>query len=255
MIRLLAIASFVPFAAQAQEFEVASIKLAGPEQAGRSSFNTSAGSMRIIASLKAMIAKAYEVAEFQVQAGPSWLNDDRYVVEARIADGSAAPSGTTYEDHRRRELEMHQRLEALLASRFQVKIRRETRELPVYSLVVDKKGIKFKEGQKESGLSTNRNRAAGTMVGTGARMDALAQVLGNMVERPVNDSTGLRGIYDFTMTWMPEQFGGDPGAPQVEVSGPSLFTALQEQLGLKLESGKGPVEVLVVERAERPSDN
>jgi uncharacterized protein (TIGR03435 family) len=137
----------------------------------------------------------------------------------------------------------------LLAERFQLKVHWETRQGDVYALVVAKNGSKLKVGDaaKETGLSTNIAGHLGRMVGTNAPVFYLSTVLGNKLSHPVIDKTGLQGKYDWTLMWDP-----DPGPDSTE---PSIFTAVQEQLGLKLDAQKGPVQMLVIDSVVRPSEN
>ncbi|MGA3328790.1 MAG: TIGR03435 family protein [Terriglobia bacterium] len=156
-----------------------------------------------------------------------------------------------------------------------------TKELPVYALVVAKNGSKLHEAKPgdtyPKGLKGSDGRpighpnvlhiARGQLIGQGIPIGTLAMLLSFQLDRTVLDQTGLKGNYDVTLLWTPDEAsaamtagpgGGASGAgaaPPPESSGPSLFTAIQEQLGLKLESTKGPVEVLVIEHIERPSEN
>jgi uncharacterized protein (TIGR03435 family) len=147
----------------------------------------------------------------------------------------------------------------LLAERFQLRVHRETRELPEYALVVGKNGLKVKEitDLPEAGIASN----CGRMTGTRAVMSGLAVVLSRELGRPVLDRTSLAGKYNFQLTWAPETGpcsqpadvrGSEASNPD---DGPSVFTALQEQLGLKLEAIKGPVEIIVVDQAEKADAN
>ena len=132
-------------------------------------------------------------------------------------------------------------LQTLLADRFALAIHRETRQLPVYSLVIAKSGSKLQQGDAASpNFSTGTTSLRGTM-----DTAALAGHLTATLERTVIDNTGLKGTWEFSLTWVPED----------QTDGPSIFTAVQEQIGLRLESTKGPVQVLVIDSAERPSEN
>jgi uncharacterized protein (TIGR03435 family) len=137
--------------------------------------------------------------------------------------------------------------QALLAERFKMAVHRETKDLPVYALVVAKEGFKLKEVELgHGGFSAGR----GQMKASSMPLAAFAQRLSQVVDRPVLDQTGIQGAFNFTVEWSPED---DTTASP---TGPSLFTALQQQLGLKLEARRGSVEVLVVERADRvPIEN
>jgi uncharacterized protein (TIGR03435 family) len=140
-------------------------------------------------------------------------------------------------------------VQSLLDERFQLKVRHETREMPVYILSVGKDGSKLRSPAGETGsMRTNGSNGKTNVVATGAPVAALAQMLGQQLRRPVIDKTNLTGLFDFELNWF------NANAPTDEV-GPSVFTALQEQVGLKLESAKAPVEVLVIESVQKPSEN
>ena len=134
-------------------------------------------------------------------------------------------------------------LQALLADRFQLTVRRETRELGVYNLVPDKKGPRLEE---VSAAGRGVGLQKGTLNAFGADMATLANVLSRYVDRVVIDRTGIKGFYNFALKWT---------ADDADPAGAALFAALQDQLGLKLEAAKAPVEVLAIDRAERPSQN
>jgi uncharacterized protein (TIGR03435 family) len=129
----------------------------------------------------------------------------------------------------------------------------------VYALTAVKTGPKLVATSYIEGQNTSIRNGPGGMQGTNARIWMLANVLSQQLGRSVVDKTGLTGTYHFNLEWTPdpsEPHGpGDPGQPAPDPSGPSIFTALQEQLGLKLESQKGPVEVIVIDRVEKPSEN
>jgi uncharacterized protein (TIGR03435 family) len=156
-------------------------------------------------------------------------------------------------------------LQTLLEERFKVAVHRETRMEPIYELVVPKEGPKLKPtaGPDANGRQGFfcRGRGLGPCTATNADIGALVRMLSQMLGRPVRDKTGLANKYDYTLTFAPEPTQLAPGAPApdavqpVDSNAPSIFTALQEQLGLKLESTKGPVEVLVVDNADKPEPN
>ena len=160
---------------------------------------------------------------------------------------------------------VRQKLQALLADRFQLTLHHETKEQPVYALVIGKNGSKLQESQsKQEGRHMMMGR--GELNGEGVPLDMLVSNLSRQVGRPVIDRTGLKGNYDFKLQWTPDpgQSGGPMGGPPppgVEAppppdpNGPSIFTAVQEQLGLRLESQKGPVDLIVIDRVEKPSEN
>jgi uncharacterized protein (TIGR03435 family) len=143
-----------------------------------------------------------------------------------------------------------------LADRFQLKLHRETKDEPVYALVVGKSGTKLQQssGNEASGFRGLRI-GRGQFTGSVATLEMLTTALANQVGRPVLDRTGLNGSFNFKLEWIPDAApGGDAPSPS-DSTGPSLFTALQEQLGLKLESARGPVEILVIDHVERPGEN
>jgi uncharacterized protein (TIGR03435 family) len=209
------------------------------------------GGLRITgASLRNLISLAYNVRPFQVSGGPQWMDTDRFDIEARAttSDGDAAPDPARAREEQRQTGE---RLQSLLSDRFQLQLYRETREQPVYALVVARGGSKLRQSPEANGLIRMMSR--GTLRGEGVAVGMLTLNLSNELARRVIDKTGLTGKYDFELKWMPAAAG--PQAAEGDPERPSLFTALQEQLGLRLESEKGPVEVLVIERVERPSGN
>jgi uncharacterized protein (TIGR03435 family) len=158
-------------------------------------------------------------------------------------------------------------LQALLAERCKMMTHRETKDLPVFSLVIAKNGPKLVEANPDeiTSISTSRNGASELITGKARSIADLARWLSVSLGCPVLDMTGLTGKYDFKLEWTPDDAPTQPSAggaasnppppASVDSSGPSLFTAIQEQLGLKLESGKGPVEIIVIDHIERPSGN
>ena len=222
-------------------FDAASIKPSNPDSVGGSTFSfTSGGGFAATnATLKGLIESAYDVRDFQISGGPGWLDSDRYDLTAKSSPGA---SGTTNETR--------QRLQSLLSERFQLRVHRETKDLPEYALVVGKGGAKLREGEPANGPA-GIQRECGRMTGTGASIANLTVYLSRQLDRPAVDKTDLAGRYDFQFSWTPDS-GPCAGASS---DAPSLFTALQEELGLKLESTKGPVEVIVVDGAEKASAN
>ncbi len=229
-------------------FEVASVKPSPPDASGMFIRPLPGGSLRVSgASLRNLISLAYDVRSFQISSSSQWVDTEHYDIDARAAApdaGTPAVPPKPGEDRRK----LLESLRSLLADRFQLTLHTETREQPVYALVVSKGGPKFQESPEPGGLIRKMGR--GTLKGQAVKLEMLALNLSNELGRRVIDKTGLSGKYDFELHWEPRQ------APEPELpEGPSIFAALQEQLGLRLEPSKGPVEVLVIDRAQRPSKN
>ena len=235
-----------PQAAASPSFEVASIRPRGTEYTVVA-VSISGPKVTITAyPLLGLLMMAYQVEPFQIVGGPSWRDSERYDILAK-AEGQAAPTNA----------QVNLMLQALLADRFRLRFHRETRELPVYRLVVGKGGPKLKESaaDAQSSLSFGSGGALQEITVSKGSMEQLARQLSNSgIGRPVRDGTGLTGSYDYKLKWLPGMRAG-PDAAADTGGPPSIFTALQEQLGLKLESGKGPGEVLVIDHVEKPSEN
>jgi uncharacterized protein (TIGR03435 family) len=223
-------------------FDVASIKLhpgtitmsADPAVRGRRVTGTAS-------TLLDLITTAYGVKYDQVSGGPGWGDSDHYDIDAK-AEGD----GILTKD------QAQKMLQTLLAERFQLKIHRETKEVPVYALVVGKNGPKLKETSADApGKNFVRGGSTGMhMEATRGTMEQLARQLSATAGRPVVDKTGLTGYYAYTLDWIPASRALEPDSDI-----PSMVTAIQEQLGLKLERAKGPIEMLIVDHAEKPSEN
>jgi uncharacterized protein (TIGR03435 family) len=202
-------------------------------------------------TLKFLITVAYGVQNIQVSGGPAWLDTAKFDMLAKPAEG-AKP-------------QVLPMLRSLLEDRFKLTIRREMRELSVYELKLAKTGGPLGPNLKESHLAACpiESPAVGTvpcggfwlrpggLSGNRDLLSALTKPLSTIVGRPVVDKTGLTQSFDLTLEWTPDL--GGAGNANTEL--PSIFTALQEQLGLKLEAAKQATEVLVVERAEKASEN
>jgi bla regulator protein blaR1 len=260
-------------ASKVPAIEVASIK---PNKSGTGMTmlrTTPVGFSASNVSLKALIQQAYGVEENQILGAPSWLGSERYDMEAKVASSDTDALHDLNPDQRRLMLQ------PLLADRFQLKVHTELRDLPVLALVVAKGGPKLHEakpgdtypnglkgfdGEGGSGMMLMR---PGQLTAQGLDFSSVAKLLSQQLGRTVQDKTGLTGKYDFTLQWKPDRDPSPmPGAPQPGQQGPgatlstdsseaSIFTAVQEQLGLKLESRKAPVEVLVIDHVEAPSEN
>ena len=237
--RLAVIFLLTSIAAQAQaprvEFEVVSIKLGDPTDPS-SSGRTAPGRLEMRnATLATLIRNAYGLHEYQLEGGPKWMKSERFHIDAKLPAGAARDQTRLM-------------MQAMLADRFQLEFHRVTKSMPIYNLVVASGGPKIPAATAEQpqGGSSQGPRQ---IKGSGIPVSSLAQMLIGAVGAPVVDRTGLEGKYTFALEFAPQS-----GAREDETL-PSIFTVLQERLGLKLESGKGPVEVLVVDRAERPSAN
>jgi uncharacterized protein (TIGR03435 family) len=249
---LIVLSVCLPIAAWAQQpaFEVASIKPS----------NYQGGPLRVTARIVAdgiafsnvtprlCIQRAYGVKPYQL-SGPEWIDTERYMIVAKAA--AAVP-----------EDKILLMLQTLLVERFQLTIHREAKEMAIYALVVSKNGPKLKEATDEGATQIGGDGGAGLeTVFERASMAQLAGTLARSVDRPVIDATGLKGLYNFRLALANDgrsrPNGAAAGPPEATdpSDAPSIFTALQERLGLKLESRKVPVDVLVIDRIAKPSEN
>jgi len=248
--RLLTIAGMAALACAQQppSFDVAVIKPADPANARYGMGFSANGKTLTIDGLtpRQIIREAYGVFPDQVSAGPSLVNSGW--IDSQSYDITAKAEGEAPITREQSNLMFRQ----LLFDRFDLKIHRETKPITVYSLVVEKNGPKLKTGGAAGPYLSGP--APGRLVGTRASMAFLARALGGSLGRPVIDDTGLNGQYDFTLSWSPDDVRAR-NAEAADPSGPSLFTALQDQLGLKLESKKAPVEVIVIDHIGKPSPN
>jgi uncharacterized protein (TIGR03435 family) len=261
----------VPAIAQQPAFDVAAIKRNVSGEPGPR-FKMFPGFTVERATLKDLVKLAYEIEDFRISGGPGWINSDRYDIEAK-AEGNPVWN---------QEVRMLQerRLQTLLNDRFKLMIHRETKELPIYVLSVAKGGLKL-HPLKEGDCIARDPTKLGTPLAPGktpmdycgyggfgrglyenstADMGGVAGALSTLLGRKVVNKTGITGTFRIRLTFTPDEsmprFSGDPGyPPPSDTTDPNIFTALQEQLGLKLESGKGPVDVLVIDHAEKPSEN
>jgi len=223
------------------KFEVASVKPSAPDWHGMFSRYLPGGGLRITgATLQNLISMAYGVPGFQISGGPKWIDNDRFDIDARLTTSVATEAtnpGLTREDQQKAA----EGLRSLLAGRFQLVLHPETTEQPVFALIAAKGGPKLQESMESE--SFVRRMGPGSIKGQAVALRMLVVNLSNELNRPVIDKTGLTGKYSFELKW------------DTDPEGTSIFAALQEQLGLRLEAQKGPVKVLVVDRAERPSGN
>jgi uncharacterized protein (TIGR03435 family) len=223
---------------QPSRFEVASIR---PSQADPHSSGISTGSGRLTATnvtLKRCIMGAYGVGPNQIFGGPDWLDADRFNITAKAEQ----PVG----DHA-----LMQMLRMLLTERFKLAFHRDTRPIEAYVLEVAKNGPKL---EKSGGGGATTSNGRGDIVVTNTTMDRFAEVLSRQMDLPVVNRTGLEGVFNLRLRWTPDT-GKPPTDAGTASEGTSVFTAIQEQLGLRLRGQKVPIEVLVIDHAEKPSEN
>jgi uncharacterized protein (TIGR03435 family) len=235
------------------KFEVASLK---PTQdtSGRGGIRPAQGGERYIATgipLRLMIMVAYQLKADQITGGPDWINTDRWDMNAKAEKPSSAD-------------ELHLMLQDLIADRFQLKFHRDTKELPVYVLSVDK-APKMTPHEAASAGDPWIDQAVERVVQVRlsakfCHMDYLAWRLGQLLDRPVINRTRLKGGYDFELSYTRDlppgvREGALLNGEPIDISGPNIFTAIKQQLGLKLEPQKGPVETLVIDHVEKPAEN
>jgi uncharacterized protein (TIGR03435 family) len=219
-----------------QEFEVASVK-PNKSISYNSSFRTDKGTLTATnVSLRQLIVNAYAIEDYQVEAA-DWIGSERFDVSATFPGAPLAAFPAM--------------LQHMLADRFQLVVHREQKTRPVYALTAGKSGIKFKAAPDSDCGSHSRNATGTQFVGTCVSMDAFAQFLSKRrrdlpVDLPVLDLTGLKEFYNVKLDWVS---GDNP-------SGTTLLVALEEQLGLRLETRKAPIDMLIVDHAEKvPSEN
>jgi uncharacterized protein (TIGR03435 family) len=223
-------------------FEVATIRPSDPAN-GSSGFQTRGRRLFVLnETVDSMLVFAYGVQRRQIVNEPTWLGTDHYDIEG-LPDITGMPNVDQY----------RVMLRKLLADRFHLVLHREQREMGIYALKVSKGGPKLGPSLTDPNAPQDQTGSGGGVNDwrfTNNSMPEFAKFLQFQIDRPVNDETGLNGKYSFRLKWASEQtVDKDPNA------GPGLFTALEEQIGLKLEATKGSAEVLVVDRVERPSPN
>jgi len=206
-------------------------------------------------TLMYLLMYAYDIRpKYRVIGAPTWSDENRYDIQAKVGDADVAAF---------QELNFPQRIalvQQVLTERFKLKVHRETKVHPIYSLVVVRQGVLTEappraDGVKPFAMRPGRGDRAGQMVVTDFSLPALAANLSGILGRTVIDNTGLNGQYHADLHWTPDRWssmGSDPAANTQELS---IFTALQEQAGLKLVPTEGPVECLVIDHVELPSEN
>jgi uncharacterized protein (TIGR03435 family) len=261
------LAAGMPGVAQTPTFEVASIRQNKSGADGASVRVQPGGRLNVTNnSLRNIVRNAYNVQNFQIVGGPDWINTDRWDIVAKAEEDAAAP-------------QLIVMMRNLLADRFKLVLHTEMRETPVYALVLARSDgrfgpqlrrstvdcaallASFKE-KKETPPNTINGRPscgtrtqAGTMMTTATTMADFVRNLAPMAGRPIVDRSGLTGAFDIDLTWAPDQQGAPGTTPAAPDDRPSLVTAVQEQLGLKLESQRLPFETLVIDSVERPKED
>jgi uncharacterized protein (TIGR03435 family) len=225
-------------ATKPQAFEVVSVK---PNRSGTDSSHARSRPGRYYATnikVKELIQDAFGVKEFQISGAPRWTETEGFDIDAITGTSSDLT-----------DKEFEPILRALLTDKFQLRFHRETKQLPAYSLIVAKNGPKLRAHSGDAVFDVSIRRRPGKLIlsGTKMSMSRLTEVLSRRIEHIVLDRTGLSGEYDLKMEWAPD--------PSGESADASIFTALQEQLGLKLESTRALVEIVVIDGVERLSEN
>lgn len=236
-------------------FEVATIKPSKPDARGKG-FGVPPGGRRINTlntTVADLMTFAYGIHPRQIVGAPSWVESEKY-------DISAEPNGEGAPNDRQWKL----MIQKMLADRFQLRLHRDKKELSVYALTVGKAGPKLTKstGDPEGLPSLGFRGRLGAMAARNANMKDFSGLLqGTVLDRPVIDQTGVTGRWDFTLDWTPDEFqftsmgnANLPPQPKDEVH-PDLYTAIQQQLGLKLEPTKAQTEVLVIDKVEKPTEN
>jgi uncharacterized protein (TIGR03435 family) len=236
------------------QFEVATIRpdkaSDGPRFVGHSPTGLTVKNMPVLFLLR----EAFGLEDDRILGAPAWVKTDRFDIEAKVGESDIPRLKALTIDQRRLMLR------PFLENRFNLRFHYENKVLPVYALVIAKGGSKMKEFKPPGDPATNGLRyiGRGHLEARGTLMEFSVSVLSQQVGRTIVDKTGLRGKYDYTLEWEPDDAppmaGGDNGLP-VDSGKASIFTALQEQLGLKLEPQKEPISVLVIDQIEPPSAN
>jgi uncharacterized protein (TIGR03435 family) len=233
-------------------FEVATNKPSVPNTPGKLFTVKGPDVFTLNTTLSDLMTMAYEVHINQIAGGPSWFENDKFDIQGR-----PSAEGIPNTD------QLRGLMRSLLAERFKLTTHNEKKEMPAYVLTVGTGGPKMTANTANpNGLPGLFFKSLGQMAVTNANMGQFAGALqGAVLDRPVVDRTGLQGRFDFTLTWTADDsqfrsFGPrPPSGPPADNAPPGLFTAIQEQLGLKLERANAPVDVVVIDRVEKPSDN
>lgn len=248
-------------------FDVASIR---PSSSDALRTVRSASELHMIdVTVRYLMEQAYNIpwtngSKDRIRGGPGWIDSDHYDVDAKIGSEAAAALEQMPEEQRRTQMNL--RLQTLLADRFRLKVHFESKQEPVFAIVAGKDGPKLApaapsaEGPQGQGILVRYSGQSAQMTAKGATLGDLANWLTGYSEmggQTVVDQTGLTQRYDFALNWTRDRTlaSGEQSESETGASGPSLFTALQEQLGLKLVNTRGPVEIVVIDSIERPTEN
>jgi uncharacterized protein (TIGR03435 family) len=246
-------------------FEVASIKLnksTTPLTGGHLFEGRWSGTGETLSTIEFAYGHGVSLSHSQVSGGPSWIRSEVYDIEAKVDDSIVQGEWKKLSSDEKFD-QVRLMVRSLLADRYKLKVRRETKEVQVFVLVLDKNGPKIKEDNTHLELSGLQALGRGKLEATSFKLNMFAFVLSRQPElggRIVLDRTGLGGNYSFKFQWTPENLSAMSGqsgedAPAFDPSGTSLFSALREQLGLRLVATKAPVDTIVIESIEKPSVN
>lgn len=235
-------------------FDVVSIK-PSTGAAGMRSKTTPVGVQFTSTTLWQLIFTAYNIKiRDQVKGLPAWGETTGFDITAKTDDATSAtlaklPPSDQLNQHRLM-------LQAMLMDRFKLQIHREEQDRPIYILTIAKRGIKLQPSQIPDAAAAMRE-SGGKIEAKGMKLSALASVLSDELGRIVVDKTGLPGKYDVTLHWSPElqKASSADGGSTLQDAGPSIFTALEDELGLKLEPSKGPVDTIIIDHVEKPTVN
>jgi uncharacterized protein (TIGR03435 family) len=234
-----------PAAAEPARFEVASIK---PSAETKHGLWYSGSHVQILGlSAHELIAAAYGVKDYQV-FGPGGIDSARFDIEARLPNEAVALADSA------KSKQIWLMTQTLLAERFGIKMHRETRKIGALELAVDPGGPKFQELGPDPGYNITVSRGRGQLSAQKLSMRQFVEILGYIVDVPLVDKTGIASVFDVKLQWAPESTSADSRAADVP-AGADIRTALRDQLGLKLVSVKLPIEVLVVDSLNQPSNN
>jgi len=248
----------------AYRYEVVSIHRADPAQANSGFSPGPQGGLRARnVTVVQALTFIYGVEDYQILGAPGWARTERFEISFTPDRPEIVPDRETGEAALGGwRVRQRQRMGAVMRDRFHLAVRGETRDLPMYALTVAKNGPRLKAPEHPAFSQTMNINGGRQLVATTASMKSLAQALAMILGHAVRDETGLDGAYDFKMDWTPDSTmpltrvpAPDDPAAASDAAHPSIFTALTEQLGLRLKSRKGPVQVYVVEMVERPEEN